>query len=199
MLKRLMLGIFVLLGVIYVASSPTHVSASTSVLSGNTALTPRVKSTPPQDLPLNTPLVFMGFSAKESFLGYLGLAVSLNWDYLYIEQEAGAAKEIYLEDAGDGKVYMKSGKADWPGYDYVAISTQGYLYLGLKDFATAFTVSGVNDTKNSNYRFYEFFDKDFKGVGVYGEFAAVGKGTTFTAWKLVPKSNLTQKLNNGQS
>lgn len=76
---------------------------------------------------------------------------------------------------------------------------EGYLYLGLKDFATAFTVSGVNDTKNSNYRFYEFFDKDFKGVGVYGEFAAVGKGTTFTAWKLVPKSNLTQKLNNGQS
>lgn len=198
MLKRLMLSIFVLLGIVYVANSPTHASATTSGLSGSPALTSRVKSTPPKDLPLNTPLVFMGFSEKESFLGYLGLSASLNWNYLHMEHDADAAKEIYIEDAGNGRVYLRSGKADWKGYDYVAISSQGFLYLGLKDYAATFAVSGVDDAKNSNYRFYEFFDKDFRGLGMYGDFATIGKGTTFAAWKLVPMPNSTQKLN-GQS
>jgi hypothetical protein len=182
MLKKLLLSIIALFTITFISNSPAHVFASTF----NNYPNSQFKSNAKENLPLNTPLLFRGFDYNTHFLGYLGLTVKLNWDarpwnYLYMD----TYKEIYLEDAGHGKVYMKSGKADWEGYEYVGISTRGYLYLGTKNTAEAFTVTSENDPINPGQKLYEFFDSHYRGIGVYDNYITVGRGTIPTAWKII--------------
>lgn len=133
------------------------------------------------DLPLNTPLLLKGFNYSGDFLGYLGLTSYLNWNYLYMDN---SYTKIYLEDAGNGKVYMKCANPDWKGYEYVAISTLGYLYLGIKHTAESFSIITENDPTHLTQKMYEFVDSHNRAIGMYDKYITVGSGSSPTLWKV---------------
>ncbi|MEY8444442.1 hypothetical protein AALA52_09405 [Lactococcus ileimucosae] len=184
MLKRLMLSIAVLLSVFCASNAPNHAFAST------VGTPPSSQSNENTDdaLPIGTPLLFRDFDYDNKFLGYLGLTVHFSWDsrpwdYLYI----GTYEEMSIEDAGHGKFYIRAGKPTWDGYDYVAITGWGYMYLGTKEQAETFTITSENDPVNPNQKLYNIFDSKFRGVGVYGKYVTVGKGTVPTSWQIIPQ------------
>ncbi|MEY8459355.1 hypothetical protein [Lactococcus ileimucosae] len=179
MLKRIMLSIAVLLGVFCASNAPSHAFASTVGTPTTSQSNEKIEET----LPLNTPLVFRGFDYNNNFLGYLGLTSSFGWNYLYMDTYG----EIYLEDAGHGKFFIRAGKPSWDEYDYVTISSRGYLYLGIKEHAEPFTITSENDPVNPGQKLYDIFDSKFRGVGVYGRYVTVGGRTVPIFWQIIPQ------------
>lgn len=195
-LKKLMLGSVTLLSAIGIFSLPSYVSASTSyshagansTLASQMINTSKIKNVKTQgNLPLDTPLLLKGFSYSGGFLGYLGLTTSLtslyHWNYLYMDT---SYTEIYLEDAGNGKVYMRAAKPDWEGYEFVSISSRGYLYLGTKEVAEPLSVITENDPTKPAQKMYEFLDSHNRAIGVYDKYITVGSGTNPVLWKVIP-------------
>ncbi|MEY8538763.1 hypothetical protein AALM99_09955 [Lactococcus muris] len=186
MFNRLIVGSSVLLSALCVFAFPKSAVAAADFSHSHVLL-----SQNPKDegvLPLDTPLLFSAFDYNNHFLGSLGLTTTLDWnllpwEFLYLS----AFKEVYLEDAGQGKVYIRSGQAYWEGYDYVVISPKGYLLLGNKKYAEAFTVIAESNPFNPNQKIYEFFDRNYRGIGTYGKYITVGPGTRPTVWNIVRK------------
>lgn len=137
-------------------------------------------------LPLDTPLLFRGYDYNNQFLGYLGLTSSKDWDghawdYLYMD----AYRPLYLEDAGNNKVYMRSGKPNCSRHNYVVISSRGYLYLGGKEYAEAFITYEQSDPIFPQQKRYRFFDRHYRPIGIYGKYITAGLGTTPATWKII--------------
>ncbi|MEY8444439.1 hypothetical protein AALA52_09390 [Lactococcus ileimucosae] len=186
MFNRLILGGAVLLSALCVFVFPRPTVAAADVAHRHTLSSQHLKAE--GDLPLDTPLLFSALDYNHHFLGSLGLTTTLDWDllpweFLYLSNY----KEVYLEAAGQGKVYMRSGQAYWREDDYVVISPSGYLYLGNKKAAEAFTVTADSDPSNPDQKIYEFFDRNYRGIGTYGKYITVGTGTQPAVWKIIRK------------
>lgn len=94
-------------------------------------------------------------------------------------------KPLYLEDAGNNKVYMRSGKPNCSKHNYVAISSRGYLYLGEKKYAEAFLTYEQDAPINPQQKRYRFFNHYYSPIGTYGKYITTGLGTAPATWKII--------------